>query len=138
MLKKENRDWKSFSLKHNPQFYRTFPGKTADFDQYSIQAVSFESKVAKFKDELLHVIVDRESMGRQLTFGNPSKVTKMVVLPDRCGNGWQLDDDDVSIAVKLKGRLKVILNSKAVSNVLTFLMSPSFGNSCMEHGKDIQ
>ena len=89
------------------------------------------SKVAEF--ETLHVIVDRWSKSRQISLGNGSKVT----LPNRCGNGWHLDDDDASIAVKLKGRLQVILNLKAVPNVLTFLMRLSLGNSCMEHEKAI-
>jgi len=97
------KDWgEFFSLKHNPQFYGEFPNRLADFQllPYSeIKAISVQNEVTKFKT--LHVIVDRESMGRKIVLKNEPK-TK--ILPDWCGNGWQLDDDDVSVAAKKKGR----------------------------------
>lgn len=134
MLKERKQDWKFLSLKHNPQFYLKFPDNTARFGSFSkvshIPAIAFRSEVTKFKT--LHVIVDRGSNSRrQISLRDRSKVA----LPDLCGNGWQLDDDEKSIAVKLKGRRQVVSNLKAVWS--TYLSRPHSGNNSMEHGKPI-
>ena len=119
--------WKSISLKHNPQFYRKFPDNVAHFgrqhpsssETLHIPAVGVRSKVTKF--QTLHVIVDRESESRQISLRNQSKV---VALPDQCGNGWPLDGDEMSIAVKLKGRRQVVLNN-SVSTCTNLLRQAS-------------
>ena len=99
-----------------------------------IPAVAGQSKVTKFQFQPLHVIVDRESEGRQISLKNRPKV---VTLPDQCGNGWQLDDDEMRIAVKLKGRRQFVLKLTAFPHVLTYFPRLHPGNSRMEYGKPI-
>ncbi|KIM41306.1 hypothetical protein M413DRAFT_146156 [Hebeloma cylindrosporum] len=117
LLKGYSDHWKALSLKHNPQFYLKFPDEKVHFDSslevLHTPAVATRNKVEKFKT--LHVIVDCTSKSRRISLGNRSQVE----LPDRCGNGWQLVDDDHSVAVKLKGR-------------------PLPCNSCMEHEEPVR
>jgi hypothetical protein len=131
LLKTEG--FRSFSLEHNPHFYRRFPDQLADFQLSPsseiphIRAVSARDKVTEF--EILHVIVDRKSMGPQITLRNQSKL----ILPGGCGNGWHLNDDDVSVATKIKGRRQVTLFHCLCSNF--FSPRSLWEISCMGHKK---
>ena len=101
----------SFSLKQNPQFYTQFPNTKKDFPmpfQVSksrsdvhpyIPALYVWDPVERYKGRPLHLIVDRDRLGREIELEDLTKLH----LPGIYGNGWYLEDDKDLIAVREKG-----------------------------------
>ena len=97
----------SFSLKQNPEFYLKFPNAKEDFRVAKsrsdihpyIPALYVWDPVEKYKDGTLHLIVDRDTSGREVELEDLTKLH----LPGIYGNGWYLVDDKYLIAVREKG-----------------------------------
>jgi hypothetical protein len=91
----------SFSLKQNPQFYTKFPNKKEHFLDVRpyIPALYVWDPVDRYKGRTLHLIVDRDGSGGEVELVDLTKLH----LPGIYGNGWHLDDDKDSIAVREKG-----------------------------------
>lgn len=91
----------SFSLKQNPQFYTKFPNKKEHFLDVRpyIPALYVWDPVDRYKGRTLHLIVDRDGSDVKIELEDFTKLD----LPGIYGNGWYLDDDKDSIAVREKG-----------------------------------